>query len=151
MVFRLHTDGGARGNPGPAGIGVVLEGPDGNSIAEIAKGIGWATNNVAEYKALIEGLETAAAHGAKELIVYLDSLLVAQQMRGKFKVKHKGLRPLHTIARELTKRFNAVRFEAVPRAKNAEADRLVNEGIDRWLEENPDYEPPPEMKQEELF
>jgi ribonuclease HI len=151
VVFRLHTDGGARGNPGPAGIGVVLEGPDGRVLKEIGKGIGWATNNVAEYKALIEGLETAAAHGARELIVYLDSLLVVQQMLGKFKVKHKGLRPLHTIAKELTKRFKSVRFEAVPRGKNADADRLVNEGIDRWLEENPYYEPPPEIKQEELF
>lgn len=151
MVYRLHTDGGARGNPGPAGIGFLLKSPEGEVIDEVAKGIGWATNNVAEYKALIEGLQRAAAYGARELIVYLDSLLVVQQMKGKYKVKHKGLRPLHMIARELTRQFDVVRFEAVPRGENADADRLVNKAIDRWLEENPNFEPPLDAEQQKLF
>ena len=150
-VYHLFTDGGARGNPGPAGIGIVLESPQGEIIDEVAKGIGWATNNVAEYRALIEGLERAAAHRVKELVVFLDSLLVAEQMRGKYKVKHKGLKPLHAIAKELARRFDSIKFEAVPRSKNAEADRLVNEAIDRWLDENPNFEPPRGPEQEELF
>lgn len=149
-VFSLHTDGGARGNPGPAGIGVVLKAPDGRIVEEVARGIGWATNNVAEYEGLLEGLRCAARHGAKKLSVHMDSVLVVQQMKGAFKVKHPGLKPLHEMARELVKQFDQVVFKAIPREQNTEADTLMNEGIDRWLEENDGYVAPP-VAQPKLF
>lgn len=146
----LHTDGAARGNPGPAGIGIVLQGPGGEIVAEVAEGIGWATNNVAEYRALIEGLELALADGADRLVVYSDSLLLVEQLRGNYKVKNKGLKPLHARASELAHRFTEVNFEVVPREKNSGADRLANRGIDEWLLENPEFEPP-DPDQGELF
>ncbi|MGI8427330.1 MAG: reverse transcriptase-like protein [Actinomycetota bacterium] len=148
--LRIHTDGGARGNPGPAGIGVVLDDGEGQIIAEEGRGIGWATNNVAEYEGLIEGLRLALANGATELDVFMDSVLVVQQMKGIFKVKHPGLRPLHATARDLAKKFDKVTFRAIPREHNTEADLLANEGIDRWLEENPDF-PRPAVAQPGLF
>lgn len=142
-VYSLHTDGGARGNPGPAGIGVVLQGPDGRVEEEVSRGIGWATNNVAEYEGLLEGLRSARRHGVKKLKVYMDSVLVVQQMAGAFKVKHPGLKPLHTAARELVKQFDEVVFEAVPREQNKRADELMNQGVDQWLEDNPGFAAPP--------
>ncbi|MEO7803494.1 MAG: ribonuclease HI family protein [Actinomycetota bacterium] len=128
--YRLWTDGGARGNPGPAGIGVVLKGPEGDVIEEIGKTIGKATNNVAEYEGLIAGLELAAKHKVAKLEVYMDSLLVVQQMRGIFKVKHKGLLPLYDKAKVLVGDFDQVRLHAVPRGENAHADSLVNQSLD---------------------
>ena len=148
--FRLRTDGGARGNPGPAGIGVVLEDPSGQVVAELSEGIGWATNNVAEYQGLIAGLKLALSQEVTRLEVFMDSLLVIEQMRGKYRVKHPGLKPLHVSARELASNFEQVRFHAVPRAENAHADLLMNEGVDRWLIDNPDV-PPPNKTQSELF
>lgn len=142
-IYSLHTDGGARGNPGPAGIGVVLEGSDGRVIEEISKGIGWATNNVAEYEGLIEGLRSALRNGVKRLRVYMDSVLVIQQMRGAFKVKHPGLKPLHEAARDLARQFEEISFTAVPRDQNKKADKLMNEGVDRWLRENAGFSAPP--------
>lgn len=144
--YKLRTDGAARGNPGPAGIGVVLEGPDGRVIEEVARGIGWATNNVAEYEALIEGLRLALDRGVRPLKVLADSLLVVQQMRGAFRVRNAGLRPLHSRACELVRRLGHVSFEAVPRLENARADRLANTGIDAWIDEHPDFRPPGEIQ-----
>jgi len=150
-AYRLHTDGGARGNPGPAGIGVVLESPDGEVIEEIGRGIGWATNNVAEYEGLIEGLQAARRHGAASLKVFMDSTLVVQQMQGNYKVKHPGLRPLHAKARKLAQEFDEITFQAVPRAQNQRADRLSNEGMDEWQSANPDFEGPGSPEQSGLF
>lgn len=142
--YRLFTDGAARGNPGPAGVAAVLEDPEGDVAGEIARGIGWATNNVAEYRALIEGLRLAAAHEVERLVVISDSALLVQQMRGAFKVKHPGLKPLHAEARELVRQFRRVRFEAVPREQNRRADALANQAIDR---DNPEAAPPDTAQQ----
>jgi ribonuclease H / adenosylcobalamin/alpha-ribazole phosphatase len=135
--FVLRTDGGARGNPGPAGIGFVLEDLSGAVVAEGAEGIGWATNNVAEYRALIAGLQTALERGVERLEVVMDSTLVVNQMKGGFRVKHPGLKPLHSQARDLAKRFERIAFKAVPRSENFKADKLVNEAIDKWVARNP--------------
>lgn len=128
--YRLRTDGGARGNPGPAGIGIVLEAPDGEVVAEVAKGIGHATNNVAEYQALLEGLELAAGRGVRELDVFSDSLLMVEQMKGRYKVKNPGLQPLHARARRLVGSFDRVRFNTVRRELNKAADALANQAMD---------------------
>lgn len=148
--YRLFTDGGARGNPGPAGIGVVLEDPSGEVVDTVSRGLGWQTNNVAEYEALIEGLLLAKRHGVRRLKVILDSLLVAEQMKGNYRVKHRGLKPLHSKASEIAKGFDEVEFESVGREDNAEADRLANEAMDRWIAENPGAGPP-EPPQRQLF
>lgn len=140
-AHKLWTDGGARGNPGPAGIGVVLKDPEGNVVDEIAAGIGWATNNVAEYQGLIRGLELAIKHGVGKLEIYMDSMLVVQQMRGLFKVKHPSMIPLHAKAKELVGHLDMVRLYAVPRAENAEADALMNQGVDTALATGP-VDPP---------
>lgn len=138
----LRVDGGARGNPGPAGIGAVLEEPDGTTLEEISEGIGWATNNVAEYRALIEGLKRALHHGIRRIQVLADSSLMVQQMMGRFRVKSAGLRPLHIEAKALASQFESIAFAHVPRSENSYADKLVNEGIDSWLEDNPGHTPP---------
>lgn len=127
--YRLWTDGGARGNPGPAGIGIVLKSPGGDVVEEVARPIGHATNNVAEYEGLIAGLELALKHKVAKLEIYMDSLLVVQQMRGIYKVKHKGLLPLYDKAKELVGDFDKVRFHAVARSENAHADRLMNQSL----------------------
>lgn len=126
----LFTDGGARGNPGPAGIGVVLQDDEGVVVAEIAEGIGHATNNVAEYRALIAGLELALERGCTELEVRIDSKLVAMQVEGRWKIKSDGLRSLAVRARSLLDRFGDVSISHVPRLENAHADRLANIGMD---------------------
>lgn len=149
-TYTLHTDGGARGNPGPAGIGAVLTDPDGEVVHEIAKGIGWTTNNVAEYTGLIEGLKAAIEQGVADLDVFMDSTLVIQQMKGVYRVKHPGLKPLHAQARQLAGRIGRVRYRAIPRAQNKHADRLSNEGMDAWEEANPGFEPEA-PNQPELF
>jgi ribonuclease HI len=150
MPHTLRTDGAARGNPGPAGIGVILEDSTGAVVETLAKGIGWATNNVAEYHALIEGLGIARRHDVENLVVVSDSRLLVEQMSGNFKVKSSGLKPLHAEARDLASGFRKVRFKAVPRSGNADADLLANRGIDEWLRDNPDAVPP-EPAQPELF
>jgi ribonuclease HI/quercetin dioxygenase-like cupin family protein len=129
----IHSDGGARGNPGPAAIGVVLEAErDGSRevIAEIGERIGVATNNVAEYRALIRGLEEARRLGATEVTCLLDSQLVVEQMNGRYKVRHGNIVELHRQATELARELARVTFAYVPRAQNAEADRLVNAALD---------------------
>ncbi|MDQ3941157.1 MAG: ribonuclease HI family protein [Actinomycetota bacterium] len=130
MKGTLHTDGGARGNPGPAGIGVVLKNERGAVVAEIADGIGIATNNVAEYKALIAGLELALAHGFAQLDIKVDSELVVSQVKGEWKIKKDSLRPLAVKARALMNRFDDVSISHVPRDLNADADKLANQGMD---------------------
>lgn len=137
--WKINTDGAARGNPGPAGIGVVLVDPSGTVVDELAHGIGWATNNVAEYQALIEGLQLAKAHGAERLAVLSDSTLVVEQMKGAWKVRHEGLKPLYAKARALARELGSVRFVAVPRERNRRADELANLGVDR---DNPSAEAP---------
>jgi probable phosphoglycerate mutase len=125
-----YIDGGARGNPGPAGFGVRIERPDGTVVEEVAESIGTATNNVAEYRGLIAALEWARARGATRLHVRSDSLLLVQQMLGHFKVKHPGLQPLHARARLLAHEIGKVTFEHVRREANAHADRLANAAMD---------------------
>jgi ribonuclease HI len=125
-----YIDGGARGNPGPAGYGVRIESADGALIEEFGAAIGVATNNVAEYRALIAALEWARARGHTSLRVRSDSLLLVQQMLGNFKVKHPGLQPLYAKARLLAHEIGRVGFEHVGRALNAHADRLANKAMD---------------------
>lgn len=126
----LHVDGGARGNPGPAAIGVVVSTPDGDVIDEIAERIGTATNNVAEYRALLRGVERAAALGAQEVEIVNDSELVAKQLMGAYKVKHPSMKPLYAEAIAALRGFERWRVRSVPRAQNARADALVNEALD---------------------
>ncbi|MEA2682697.1 MAG: ribonuclease / adenosylcobalamin/alpha-ribazole phosphatase [Chloroflexota bacterium] len=133
----LHSDGGARGNPGPAGIGVVVEVErDGRRdlVEEIAETIGVATNNVAEYRALIRGLEAARGLSADEVSCFLDSQLVVEQMNGRYKVKHENVVGLHRQATDLARAFRRVTYSYVPRAQNAGADRLVNAALDGDLD-----------------
>jgi probable phosphoglycerate mutase len=127
---RLFTDGGARGNPGPAAYAYVLEDADGDVLAAHGEAIGVATNNVAEYSALIAGLEKAVELGVRELEVVSDSELMVKQMRGEYRVKHPGLRVLWEEATQLARPFASVRYTAVRRQHNELADRLVNEALD---------------------
>jgi ribonuclease HI len=127
---RLYTDGGARGNPGPAGIGARLLDASGDVVEELADSIGTATNNVAEYQALLAGLELALDHDVQRLDVFLDSELVVRQVNGQYKVKDAGLKPLHAQACLLLSRFLEVDVRHVRREQNAEADALVNKAID---------------------
>ena len=129
----VHTDGAARGNPGPAGIGVVVTDGEGRTVATHAEGIGVATNNQAEYRAVLAGLALAADQGAARVLVRSDSKLLVEQLEGRFRVKNATLRRLHEEARGLARGFDEVRFEHVPRAENADADALANEGVDAWL------------------
>jgi ribonuclease HI len=126
----LHVDGGARGNPGPAAIGVVVSGPDGQPIDELSETIGEATNNVAEYRAVLKGLERAKELGATELEIIGDSELVARQLSGVYKVKHPGIRPLYEQAIASLRGFERWSIRTVPRAENARADALVNAALD---------------------
>jgi ribonuclease HI len=126
----VNVDGGARGNPGPAAIGVVVSDPDGTVIDEVAERIGVATNNVAEYRAVIKGIERAQALGAGELELIGDSELVARQLTGAYKVKHPSMKPLHAQALAALGRFDSWRIRTVPRAQNARADELVNAALD---------------------
>jgi ribonuclease HI len=127
----LHVDGGARGNPGPAAIGVVVSEPGGAPVTTFSATIGETSNNVAEYRALLRGLELAAEHGAREVEVINDSELVARQVSGVYKVKHPAMQELHREAIAALARFESWSIESVPRAQNAEADALVNEALDR--------------------
>ena len=124
-----HIDGGSRGNPGPAGYGVHIEHADGTTV-ELKEQVGVATNNVAEYRGLLAALTWATSHGVDRLHVRSDSLLLVKQMRGEYKVKHAGLRPLWQEARDLAKQIREVQFEHVRRELNKDADRLANEAMD---------------------
>jgi ribonuclease HI len=125
-----YIDGGARGNPGPAGYGVRVEDAAGALVEEFGESIGVATNNIAEYRGLLAALEWARAHGHEALHVRSDSLLLVQQMLGNYKVKNAGLQPLHAKARILAHNIGRVTFEHVGRARNAHADRLANAAMD---------------------
>jgi ribonuclease HI len=139
----VNCDGAARGNPGPAGIGVLVTDEEGRTVAEIAEGIGPATNNVAEYRAAIAGLRAAAERGARAVLLRSDSRLLVEQLSGRFRVKNARLVRLHEEARALARGFDEVAFEHVPRELNADADRLANRGIDAWLAgEGRDWRPP---------
>jgi ribonuclease HI len=129
----LRCDGGARGNPGPGALGYALYDPGGREVEARGEYLGTVTNNVAEYHALIAGLEAAARNGARPLVVYLDSELVARQMDGSYRVKHAGLRPLHGRASEAAAAVGPVRYRVVRREQNARADRLVNDTLDTIL------------------
>ena len=126
----VWTDGGARGNPGPAGYGVVVTTPGGEVLAQLAEGIGWATNNVAEYRGAIAGLEQALALGARRVRVRADSLLVVNQQKGLWKVKNPALRVLWAETRRLAGQFERVTWEHVPRERNRRADALANQAMD---------------------
>lgn len=129
----LRCDGGSRGNPGPGALGYVLVRPDGEEADARGEFLGEVTNNVAEYRALIAGLESAIEHEAQPLDVCMDSELVVRQMTGQYRVKNAGLKPLNAKAKMLVTRLPEVRFESVPRADNARADGLVNETLDDIL------------------
>jgi probable phosphoglycerate mutase len=128
---RLSTDGGARGNPGPAAYGYVLEADDGTVLAAHGEKIGTATNNVAEYRALIAGLEKALELHVDEVEVVSDSELLVKQMTGEYRVKNEALRELSLDASQLARRLRKVSYKAVRREHNELADRLVNEALDR--------------------
>lgn len=130
MKVVLHVDGGARGNPGPAAVGVVLSTPGGEVLEERSERIGQATNNVAEYRAVLLGLERARRLGASEVEIIGDSELVARQLMGAYKVKHPSMKPLHEQARTALDEFARWTIRTVPRAQNARADQLVNQALD---------------------
>jgi ribonuclease HI len=126
----VNVDGGARGNPGPAAIGVVISSAEGELLEEHGERIGRATNNVAEYRALLRGVELAAAHGATELDLVGDSELVVKQMKGEYKVKDATMRELNAEVKAALRPFESWSIRHVRRAQNAEADRLVNQALD---------------------
>jgi len=129
-VITAYFDGGARSNPGPAGYGVYIVDDDGTVQAELAGSLGIATNNIAEYNGLIAALQWAVDHNLDAITIKGDSLLIIEQMRGNYKVKNEGLKPLHMRARMLVMQIGNVRFEHVPREMNKDADRLSNVGMD---------------------
>jgi ribonuclease HI len=126
----VHVDGGARGNPGPAAAAAVLSTPGGAVVDEAHELLGVVSNNVAEYRGLLLGLERARALGADEVEVVNDSELVAKQVNGQYKVKHPDMRPLHARAMEALGQFRRWSIRSVPRAQNADADALVNQALD---------------------
>jgi len=132
---RLFTDGGSRGNPGPAAFGYVIEAEGGRVLASHGEAIGVATNNVAEYRALLAGLAKALELGVSELEVVSDSELLVKQMRGEYKVKNAALRELSVEAARLANKIGRVAYTAVRREHNELADRLVNEALDRYMTE----------------
>lgn len=125
----LYVDGGSRGNPGPAGIGVVVLDEKGKTLKEFSKYIGVATNNIAEYYAVIYGLQEALIERADEIKLNLDSELVAQQLKGEYRVKNQNIKPLFLQVLHLMSGFNKVDIKHIPREKNKEADKLVNKAI----------------------
>lgn len=133
MKLTIHADGGARGNPGPAGIGVVIADEKGKVVKEVSEHIGEATNNQAEYQALIRGLEAAKQLGATEASVVMDSEFIIKQLRQEYRVRDKGLASLFVKAWNLLHGFKKYSLRHVPRAKNKRADELVNQAIDNNL------------------
>ena len=148
-MITAYIDGGARGNPGPAGFGVYIELPDG-SVTELHGGLGIATNNVAEYNGLLAALRWAFDHGHSVVRIKADSELLVKQMRGEYRVKNPGLLPLVAQARMLVAQLERVTFEHVRRAQNKQADRLSNLGMDE-AEEALKHPPPVARGQGELF
>jgi ribonuclease HI len=130
MKVVVHVDGGARGNPGPAAVASVVSSSSGEVLDECSELIGVASNNVAEYRALLLGLARARVLGAEEVEVVNDSELIAKQVQGAYKVKHPAMRPLHAEAMRALASFDRWRIRSVPRAQNAHADALVNATLD---------------------
>ena len=130
MKVVVHVDGGARGNPGPAAAAAVVSDPQGTVLDEATELLGETTNNVAEYRGLLLGLQRARALGADEVDVYNDSELVAKQVNGEYKVKHAAMKPLHAAAVQALGEFGQWSLTSVPRARNADADALVNQALD---------------------
>ena len=128
-VLHIHIDGGSRGNPGDAGFGVHVTAPDGSDVAELYGFLGLATNNVAEYQALLHGLRYAIARGARRVLVFSDSELVVKQIAGSYRVKHPSMVPLHREALALMRQLEEVRVTHVRREQNKEADRLANRAL----------------------
>ncbi len=126
----VHVDGGSRGNPGPAAAGAVVSTPDGEVLTVAAEPIGVATNNVAEYRGLLLGLRLARDLGAVEVEVVNDSELVAKQVNGVYKVKHRDMKPLHAAALQALAEFDRWKVRSVPRERNVDADALVNQALD---------------------
>lgn len=126
----INTDGAARGNPGPAGIGAVLKDEAGKVVFEISEYLGERTNNQAEYMALIRALTKAAEAGAEEINVFADSELMVKQVKGLYKIKNEGLKPLFDEVKSLIRKFKGVNVSYVPRERNREADKLANKAID---------------------
>lgn len=130
MKLIVNVDGGARGNPGPAAIGIVVRDGEGNVLQDLGETIGEATNNVAEYRALIRGIGLARELGATELQIHGDSELVVKQMLGQYKVKHPDMKPLHAEAKAALEGLDSWSISHVRREQNAEADTLVNQALD---------------------
>ena len=130
----VNVDGGARGNPGPAAIGIVVRDGEGEVLGEVGEAIGRATNNVAEYRALLRGIELAAEHGAEELELVGDSELVVRQVEGRYKVKNAGMKELHEEVKRALREFDSWSIRHVRRENNADADRLVNQALDGALD-----------------
>jgi ribonuclease HI len=150
-LITAYIDGGARGNPGPAGYGVHIELPDGG-VEELHGALGIATNNVAEYNGLLAALRWAVDHGHRDVQIRADSELLVKQMRGEYKVKHEGLKPLVARARILVGQLDSVTFTHVRREQNKDADRLSNVGMDEAEEALRNSVPPPApLGQGELF
>ncbi len=129
-MITAFIDGGARGNPGPAGYGVFIVNADGTPLASLHGALGIATNNVAEYNGLLAALRWAVEHGQTGVHIKADSQLLVEQMEGNYRVKNAGLLPLYTEAVRLASRIGTVKFEHIPREQNKEADRLSNLGMD---------------------
>src|SRR6201747_2633342 len=126
----VNVDGGARGNPGPAAIGVVVRDADGAVVEAVGETIGKTTNNVAEYRALLRGIELAAANGATEVELVGDSELIVRQIEGRYKVKNADMKELHAKAKKMLAGFDSWSIRHVKRAQNSDADKLVNEALD---------------------
>lgn len=133
MRYTIHADGGARGNPGPAGAGAIVHDEHDIVVHQVSEYLGLTTNNVAEYTALVRALEGLAAIAGKkdDVVVKMDSELVIKQMRGEYRVKHPNLKPLFLRATALVQQFKSVTFTHVRREENGEADRLANDAMDR--------------------
>lgn len=147
----LHSDGGARGNPGPAGVGFILTRPDGSIVCRGGRYLGETTNNIAEYEALIWGLETASNRGVRTLSVFLDSELIVKQIAGVYRVKHPNLKPRHQRVVALLGGFDKATVGHVRRENNKEADALANEAMDSRCTVGDADEPAPEPDQASLF
>ncbi|MFH1798748.1 MAG: ribonuclease HI family protein [Candidatus Omnitrophota bacterium] len=126
---QIFSDGGSRGNPGPAAVGAVLINAEGVRIREVSKCIGTATNNVAEYLAVIHALQEAILCNAKKVVLNLDSQLVARQLKGEYKVKNQNIKKFFDITLKLLQNFDKVEIKEIPRSLNKEADRLVNKAL----------------------
>src|SRR5439155_21392986 len=147
-VLTLEFDGGSRGNPGPAGIGVVVRAQDGTPLVTLGRFLGTCTNNVAEYRALITAMQEAKKLGAKKIVIRGDSELIIKQMRGEYRVKHPDMKLLYDQAQDLIAQFDQAKIEHNLRHKNEQADKLANLAMDRRqdvteAEESPLDVPPP--------